>query len=213
MLNPSAEFDRQVQVYVGSGHLTLAQLDEAAFRQLVEPLRERAVERAGGLGESTRDKVPFVLVLTRDLVRPDDAVTLLTIPGGKKKGVVDRNYKEGELKNFDPIAGLDLPDATTYLVFDLDRGDEFLNRTPDEAMGPIAARKRMPLTIDEGLAFATVFPESLEKNHCTMFAGSRCGDRRVPALWISDNAPKLGWCWAGNRHTWLGIASCAARAA
>ncbi|MFC7594946.1 DUF5701 family protein [Terrabacter sp. GCM10028922] len=25
------------------------------------------------------------------------------------------------------------------------------------------------------------------------------------------SAPKLGFCWAGNRHTWLGIASCAAR--
>ncbi|HET8601796.1 MAG TPA: DUF5701 family protein, partial [Segeticoccus sp.] len=25
------------------------------------------------------------------------------------------------------------------------------------------------------------------------------------------NAPKIGWCWAGNRHTWLGFASAAAR--
>jgi hypothetical protein len=37
------------------------------------------------------------------------------------------------------------------------------------------------------------------------------GDRRVPALWISGGAPKLGWCWAGNPHTWLGSASCATR--
>jgi hypothetical protein len=26
------------------------------------------------------------------------------------------------------------------------------------------------------------------------------------------DAPKLGWCWAGNRHTWLGFASAAGRA-
>jgi hypothetical protein len=43
-------------------------------------------------------------------------------------------------------------------------------------------------------------------------------DARTPAVWISGGtgrdgvesrgAPKVGWCWAGNRHTWLGFASC-----
>ncbi|MDF2824427.1 MAG: hypothetical protein K0R68_1835, partial [Mycobacterium sp.] len=46
-------------------------------------------------------------------------------------------------------------------------------------------------------------------------------DSRTPALWISNgagrdggarrDAPKVGWCWAGNRHTWLGFASVAGR--
>jgi hypothetical protein len=35
----------------------------------------------------------------------------------------------------------------------------------------------------------------------------------VPALWIADRAPKLGWCWDGNPHTWLGTASAAHRLA
>ena len=30
-------------------------------------------------------------------------------------------------------------------------------------------------------------------------------------MWISERAPKLGWCWDGNPHTWLGIASAGAR--
>jgi hypothetical protein len=44
---------------------------------------------------------------------------------------------------------------------------------------------------------------------------------RTPAIWISNgtgrdgtanrNAPKVGWCWAGNRHTWLGFASAETR--
>jgi len=54
-------------------------------------------------------------------------------------------------------------------------------------------------------------PELLERNHCFSLAGSRRGDRRVPALWISRNAPKLGWCWEGNPHDWLGCASAAVR--
>jgi hypothetical protein len=46
-------------------------------------------------------------------------------------------------------------------------------------------------------------------------------DARTPAVWISNgtgrdgranhNAPKVGWCWAGNRHTWLGFASASGR--
>ena len=40
-----------------------------------------------------------------------------------------------------------------------------------------------------------------------MLSGSRRGDRRVPAMWISARAPKLGWCWDGNPHDWLGVAS------
>jgi len=49
------------------------------------------------------------------------------------------------------------------------------------------------------------------KNHCFMLMGSRRGDLRVPALWISEKAPKLGWCYDGNPHTWLGIASAESR--
>ncbi|HYN94662.1 MAG TPA: DUF5701 family protein [Pilimelia sp.] len=30
-------------------------------------------------------------------------------------------------------------------------------------------------------------------------------------MWISGRAPKLGWCWEGNPHTWLGVASTGAR--
>jgi hypothetical protein len=32
-------------------------------------------------------------------------------------------------------------------------------------------------------------------------------------MWISERAPKLGWCWDGNPHDWLGVASAAGRAA
>ncbi|MGW0551118.1 DUF5701 family protein, partial [Streptomyces altiplanensis] len=45
--------------------------------------------------------------------------------------------------------------------------------------------------------------------------GGRCagaGDgSRIPALWISRKAPKLGRCREGNPRTWLGMASAGAR--
>ncbi|MGQ0669203.1 MAG: DUF5701 family protein [Actinomycetota bacterium] len=27
---------------------------------------------------------------------------------------------------------------------------------------------------------------------------------------LLTTGPRLGWCWAGNPHTWLGSASCGA---
>ncbi|MBM7788120.1 DUF5701 family protein [Tenggerimyces flavus] len=209
MFDAALEFDRQVRVLDELDYPALAGLTPEAFTDLVTPLREKAVARTHE--EPTRERVPFLLVLAPGMVRPEQTVPHLTLAGKAKSGVIDRHFKEGELKNFVPIEGLPVPTTGAYLAFGIDRGPEFLNVTPDEAMPTIAERGRTPLTMEEGIAFATLFPESLEPNNCWMMPGSRCGDRRVPAVWISDKAPKLGWCWAGNRHTWLGIASCADR--
>lgn len=88
---------------------------------------------------------------------------------------------------------------------------ETLNVTPDDALQSIHAGRRSPLTIDEGIALITQHPEAVARNRGFSLLGSRCGDRRVTALWMSKGRPKLGWCWAGNPHTWLGSASCGSR--
>lgn len=116
-----------------------------------------------------------------------------------------------DIDRFIPIDGIDLPGSPVYAVLDVDRGLDTRNWTPEEAMEKFTADGRSPLTIAEGVAFLLHHPAMLEKNKCFQTPGSRCGDRRVPGLWISNRAPKLGWCWAGNRHTWLGIGSCAGR--
>ncbi|WP_433519725.1 DUF5701 family protein [Nonomuraea sp. CA-143628] len=38
-------------------------------------------------------------------------------------------------------------------------------------------------------------------------ARSSAGPYPGTPLWISQNAPELGWCWERNPHTWLGMAS------
>jgi hypothetical protein len=101
------------------------------------------------------------------------------------------------------------------------------NWSPDEVLPALAAAGRTPLTIGEGIQWPLHAPELLERNHCFMTIGSRKPkpdgdlDTRVPAIWISNgtgrdakdnrSAPKVGWCWAGNRHTWLGFGSAARR--
>jgi hypothetical protein len=132
-----------------------------------------------------------------------------------------------DVDQFIPIDTSVPPTSPLYLVHDISRGDEMADWSPDEALPTMAAAARTPLTLVEGLHWVLQQPEALARNHCFMTIGSRLRkpdgtlDPRTPALWISNgtgrdgssrrNAPKVGWCWAGNRHTWLGFASAARR--
>ncbi|MDT0200394.1 DUF5701 family protein [Nocardioides sp. AE5] len=210
------EFHRQTDRLVELGYPALAGIAEEELRALVAPLAEQLPDVPDVLGSApTEGRAPFVLVITRDMVDPEATVPLLRLMGkrglGSKPGVIDRNHAEGDLATYHPLEELELPDARAYLLVDVERGEEFCNVAPEQALPVIRDRGRTPLTIDEGIALATHAPHLLEKNKCFMLSGSRRGDRRVPALWISQNAPKLGWCWDGNPHTWLGVASAGAR--
>jgi hypothetical protein len=144
-----------------------------------------------------------------------------------KPGFVVTDMADVDL--FEPLGTVPVPDAPLYLVTGLDRGDHMANWSPDEALPALAAQDRTPLLLTEGIHWLLQQPAVLERNHCFMTIGSRLRkangalDARTPALWISNgtgrdgrerrNAPKVGWCWAGNRHTWLGFASAASRLA
>ena len=131
-----------------------------------------------------------------------------------------------DVDDFLPTDAVPVPDRP-YVVGGLERGDEFVNRTPDECLPEILSVGRSPLTLGEGLHWLLQQPGALERNRCFMTIGSRLRradgrlDTRTPALWLSNGtgrdgrerrgAPKVGWCWAGNRHTWLGFASATGR--
>jgi len=207
----AVEFDRQVATLLERGYPRVAGLDDAEFVGLMEPLRERAVaslrpvpsaQDAGGFG--------FVIVVRGTLVPADVAITLVQRRG--KAGFLSMLAPE-ELATFAPIEAVTLPADFAYVMSDVDNGTDSRNRTPDGALETILERGRSPLTIEEGIALITHVPEAVATNGGFSLAGSRCGDRRVCALWISKGAPKLGWCWAGNPHTWLGTASCGRRGA
>ncbi|MDD2857043.1 MAG: DUF5701 family protein [Candidatus Nanopelagicales bacterium] len=129
-----------------------------------------------------------------------------------------------DLDDFGVIESVVVPERPLYLVHGIDRGDDLRNWSPDEALIELQRRGRTPLTISEGISWLLADPQRLEPNHCFMTIASRMVkdakgtlDARTPAVWISGGtgrdgrtrkgAPKVGWCWAGNRHTWLGFAS------
>jgi hypothetical protein len=143
--------------------------------------------------------------------------------GGKPGFVVEDMT---DLDEFVPRPEITIPASPLYFMHDLQRGDDMQNWSPEEALIEITKRGRTPLTISEGISWLLQMPNQLEPNKCFMCIASRkpkdrSVDSRTPAIWISGGtgrdgkerrgAPKVGWCWANNRHTWLGFATAAGR--
>ncbi|MFJ1640389.1 MULTISPECIES: DUF5701 family protein [unclassified Streptomyces] len=197
-----------------------------------ERLIQLGVHEIGGLGPAelrsfaagTRARAGL-LVVSPDRVPASALAPLLRHQGKPGFVVVDMP----DIDRFSPIGAMAVPDAPVYVVEGLDRGDHMANWSPDEALPAIAEEGRTPLLLAEGIHWVLQRPETLERGRCFMTIGSRLRkdngtlDARTPALWISNgtgrdgrenrNAPKVGWCWAGNRHTWLGFASATGRIA
>ncbi|TPQ17773.1 DUF5701 family protein [Streptomyces sporangiiformans] len=215
--DPAAEFDRQVRTLTELGYPKLSGLAPERFAALLEPLRATALTAVAGEAAGEYDpesgRVPFVLVVTRELAPIEETMSRTTLHGGKLPGFVDRSFEPGALERFVATPEARHPGRHAYLILEVERGEEFCGSVPLDAMATIAGRGRSLLTIEEGVALITHFPQVLVKNKCFSLGGSRSGDRRVPAIWISQKAPKLGWCWEGNPHTWLGMASAGDRRA
>lgn len=192
-------------------------------------LVDLGVHDLAGLSSTTfADLVPpkpdgdAVLVVSPSLVPASRLAPVLSHAG--KPGFVVEDMSD--LAEFVAIGGGETPDAPLWWVTDVERGDEMANWSPDEALPAIRERGRVPLTVSEGISWLLQEPDRLERGRCFMTIGSRRPkgsglDARTPAIWISNgtgrdgrerkDAPKVGWCWAGNRHTWLGFASGARR--
>jgi hypothetical protein len=184
---------RQVRVHVALG-------TAAALGWTEESLTADLPRVPGRTGADHDDHVPFVLVL-------DPAPSNVLVPAMRRGGrpgvsVID----DPELATYSTV---DRPGP--YLLVDVDTGSEFCNRTPEHALSVVRERGRVPLTIAEGLALVTVRPDILRPNKCFSLMASRTTNQRVPAIWISERRPKLGWCWDRNPHTWLGAASAGLR--
>jgi len=193
------EFDRQVDALTLAGLPAHLDLSDACFRAFLEPLRDLLpAPEAGGSG------VPFVVVV------PDLAVADVLDAVHTVGGTGFTTMEPDDVARFRPLPELGVS-AAPYLLLDVDTGIETLGLTPAEAYPQLAAAGRSPLTIAEGLAVLVSDPGVLKARNAFSLLGSRAEDKRVPALWTSDRRPRLGWCYQGAPHSWLGSASCAGR--
>ncbi|MGD8200734.1 DUF5701 family protein [Ornithinimicrobium sp. W1679] len=168
-----------------------------------------------------------LLVVSPRLVPPSALAPLMRLPvrGGEQAGFVVEDMTD--VDDFAPVEEVQVPEPALYVVTGPDRGDDLGNWSPDEALPELTRRGRTPLLTAEGIQWALQTPGVVADGHCFMTIGSRLRradgrfDSRTPAVWISRGtgrdgrdrrgAPKVGWCWAGNRHTWLGFASTTGR--
>ena len=177
----SIEANKQLERLVALGYPDVADMSEDAFRALARPLIS-ALERSDLIARTSIDRMAgFTTMPPRDIV------------------------------SFLPTDGFEPPEGPFYLVIEPHTGTCYTNREPDVARKLIESDERLPLTLEEGLAIATQHPEwLLEKNGFNLL-GSRSADGRVPSIWMSQSAPRLGAVWPNSRHTWLGNAYCIAR--
>ncbi len=154
-------------------------------------------------------QLPFVIVLKSELV---DAEQIMSAVEREGKAGITKLFPH-EPKDFQTLESVAIPNSMAYLLIDIDRGKATLNVRPQDALITIQAADRTPLTIDEGIALITQYPEFLIKNNCFSLLASRvAGNQRVPAIWINgEKSANLGWCWDGNPHTWIGSASAGKR--
>lgn len=207
-----------------------------ALVRTLPPLREQArrlidlgIHRIAGLSArqlrvaGDDETGSALLVLHPDLVPASALAPLLEINDRPGFVVADMT----DVDEFTAVEPVTVPAAPLYALHDLDRGDDMANWSPDEALPAIVRDGRTPLTLGEGIHWLLQEPDALERGRCFMTIGSRRHrpdgslDARTPALWISNgtgrdgranrDAPKVGWCWAGNRHTWLGFATASRR--
>ncbi|RII16073.1 hypothetical protein DSC45_15910 [Streptomyces sp. YIM 130001] len=207
-LPPLPPLADQAERLIGLGVHTRAQLSP-------DELREFAA-RAGEAGDGA------LLAVHPDRAPASALAPLLRREGKPGFVVVDM----ADVDDFTPN-GSEPPDAPLYLLSGVDRGDDKADWSPEEALPALAAQGRSPLLLTEGIHWVLQQPQALERNRCFMTIGSRLRkangalDARTPAIWISNgtgrdgkerrHAPKVGWCWWGNRHTWLGFGSTTAR--
>ncbi len=208
-MNLVEEFNRQTNTCILKGYPAIAGITTDDFLKLLQPLEKQVHNLTIPEIDLEQGRLPFVIVIKSNLVPTNKAMSAVNKEG--KVGITKMFPLEP--KDFTLVDDVAVPDHPAYLMVDIDRGKENINLPPKTALHLITQADRSPLTIDEGIAIVTQFPDFLIKNNCfSMLASRHTGDQRVPAIWINGNKnPNLGWCWNGNPHTWLGSASCKTR--
>jgi hypothetical protein len=202
----------QAERLVELGVHELAGIHAQDLRTLAGRLARRAASvEVDTLADADDGSAPWVLVVPG--IDPGDLMPLVQARG--RAGYVDMSPSTPD--RFSVIDSVEVPEAPIYLLRSFDPGDSLRNLPPSAAMQELRAAGREPLTIDEAVCAAVLVPDLLARKHAFSILASRSEDgpvlRSVPALWISRGAPRLGWCWNENPHTWLGSGSCAERIA
>src|SRR5690606_21512058 len=163
-----SELSKQVDHLVTLGYHELVGMKSDVFRDALEPLSKQfnknLPNRAtpGASGDGSDGHVDFLLVVHSPKAPMSRLLQLI-----ERRGLpaVERLHPR-VVDDFTPLDSVPLPAGEAYLLLDVERGAEYLNVTPDAALDAILGHGRSPLTIAEGVALLTHYPEFLQPNNC-----------------------------------------------
>jgi hypothetical protein len=173
-------------------------MSDAAFSAAVEPLRGAATA-LDPAADPDGGRFGFVIVVSGAVVAASASITLVRRRG--RAGFLSMLTPE-ELAAFAPIEQVALPVGAAYLLRDVDAGRDTRNHPPDDGLAEILAPGRSPLTIEEGIALVTHFPEAVATNGwgSRRAPDGRAPDRTdgVPARQLSCAKSPSGLAWRGS---------------
>ena len=151
-------FTEQVERIIERKFHTIANLSKSDFiSRYLTPLRELLVT-VDIEAVSRENRKPFLLVVPHRIVP-------LSFQLESVREQVNQKQLEYIIKPewFENAPGVSTP-SEPYLILDVDTGHNMLNISPEKFVNKFNQEGRFALTIDEGLALITHFPEVLESH-------------------------------------------------
>jgi hypothetical protein len=149
-------FNKQLSRIIERKVHKIANLSKNDFiNHYIMPLKELTVECQAEIREN---RIPFLIVVPHNIVPLSYQIDSI-------REITDEKPLEYIIKPewFENAKGVSTPDKP-YLLLDVETGYAMKNITPKKSVETFNSQGRFALTIDEGLALITHFPEVLESH-------------------------------------------------
>jgi hypothetical protein len=149
---------QQAQTVIERNFPVSAHLSESDFlNRYILPLKQLLVESTAS-SKAKENRVPVLLVVPRAIVRLSYQLERVSerIQDSGPEQILQPEW-------FENAEGVSTPE-TPYLLLDVETGYAMRNTTPKKCTKTFADEGRFALTIDEGIALITHFPEVLESH-------------------------------------------------
>ena len=161
-LSLQTEFEKQVDTLIEKKYPDFIGISPDVFKKRVLILKKYLTNIASYEHNLDEGKLPFVIVVKQSLLDIEKAVSLTY---RERKQSLTNMFPHTPAE-FLPISDVTIPESDIYLLVNIDRGKETRNIRPNEALQSILKQNHSPLTIDEGIAILTHYPQFLQKNNC-----------------------------------------------
>ena len=207
----NAIFNVQVERLCERGYEKHCNYKDVSFGSLIEPLRPFVRESIEAIKSRTItcDKmptgysIPFLIVIPEWTVRLNEQVKMMG-SSPDNAGIIDLNVATLRLAD-----GVEVP-RTPYVIFNVENGEATRGMSAEYCTKWFKKIGRLSLTVEEGIALVTQFPEILSR-HSVDLSGSRVNLDDVPGICLMDGRPHLSSSWIDGRYDAWGSASCTRR--